>query len=189
MAATEDQCLPSSNVHPSSHEETKILAQSAVRSLELRGRVTTCILGSVVGRTQAPVGCYIRCLFDRFVMVRFQPCKMCRPMLFRTLIPIKRPFHALPFHCRARWLWLAIFQDSSLTWSHTSVQIGVTTACLVGNESGGQTLPVYPPHPEEGASTGAFRRRKHRLAPVSKDGAAPMVRDAAHEAAEIPQTL
>src|SRR5258708_32591508 len=31
---------------------------------------------------------------------------------------------------------------------------------------------VYPPHPEEGASTCASRRRNHRVAPVSKDGAA-----------------
>ena len=98
---------------PPSHEETKFLAQSTIRSLELRGRVTTCVLGSVIGRTQALVGCYIRRFFDRFVMVRFQPCKMCRPMLFRTLIPIKRPFHALPFHCRARWSLMAMTNSLS----------------------------------------------------------------------------
>src|SRR5712691_334382 len=34
-------------------------------------------------------------------------------------------------------------------------------------------MAVYPPHPEEGASKCAFPRRKHRAAPVSKDGAAP----------------
>ena len=34
-------------------------------------------------------------------------------------------------------------------------------------------MAVYPPHPEEGASRCAFPRRKHRVAPVSKDGAAP----------------
>ena len=34
-------------------------------------------------------------------------------------------------------------------------------------------MAVYPPHPEEGASTCAFPRRKLRVAPVSKDGAAP----------------
>src|SRR5882724_7478125 len=33
-------------------------------------------------------------------------------------------------------------------------------------------MAVYPPHPEEGASRCAFPRRKHRVAPVSKDGAA-----------------
>jgi hypothetical protein len=31
---------------------------------------------------------------------------------------------------------------------------------------------VYPPHPEEGASTCASRKHNHRVAPVSKDGAA-----------------
>ena len=31
---------------------------------------------------------------------------------------------------------------------------------------------VYPPHPEEGASTCAFGRHKHCVAPVSMDGAA-----------------
>jgi len=46
-------------VHSPSHEETKILAQSAVRSLELRGRVTTCVLGSVIGRAQALVAAII----------------------------------------------------------------------------------------------------------------------------------
>ena len=34
-------------------------------------------------------------------------------------------------------------------------------------------LAAYPPHPEEGASTCAFGRLNHRVAPVSKDGAAP----------------
>src|SRR5689334_6049653 len=104
MTATKDYvaaCLPKQHrkVHSFSREKTKILAQSAVRSFELRGRITTCVLRSVIGRTQALVGCYIRCLFDRFIMVRFQPCKMCRPMLFRTLIPVKCPFHVLPFYC------------------------------------------------------------------------------------------
>src|SRR6059036_2668871 len=31
-------------------------------------------------------------------------------------------------------------------------------------------LAVYPPHPEEGASTCTFEKRNHRVAPVSKDG-------------------
>jgi len=31
---------------------------------------------------------------------------------------------------------------------------------------------VYPPHPEEGASTCASEKRNRRVAPVSKDGAA-----------------
>jgi hypothetical protein len=34
-------------------------------------------------------------------------------------------------------------------------------------------MAAYPPHPEEGASRRAFPKRKHRVAPVSKDGAAP----------------
>jgi hypothetical protein len=51
-----------------------------------------------------------------------------------------------------------------------------------------KVLAVYPPHPEEGASTCALPRRKHRVVPVSKDGAAPMVRDAAHEVAESGKT-
>ena len=34
-------------------------------------------------------------------------------------------------------------------------------------------MTVCPPHPEEGASTCASRRRNHRVAPISKDGAAP----------------
>ena len=34
-------------------------------------------------------------------------------------------------------------------------------------------LAVYPPHPEEGASTCASEKRNRRVAPVSKDGAAP----------------
>jgi len=46
-------------------------------------------------------------------------------------------------------------------------------------------MAVYPPHPEEGASRCAFPRRKHRVAPVSKDGG-PMVRDAAHDTARNP---
>src|SRR5215470_5529441 len=39
--------------------------------------------------------------------------------------------------------------------------------------NGQQTLTVYPPRPAEGASACALRRRKHCVAPVSKDGAAP----------------
>jgi hypothetical protein len=34
-------------------------------------------------------------------------------------------------------------------------------------------LAVYPPHPEEGASACASEKRSRRVAPVSKDGAAP----------------
>jgi hypothetical protein len=34
-------------------------------------------------------------------------------------------------------------------------------------------MAVYPPHPEEGANRCAIRRRNRRVAPVSKDGAAP----------------
>src|SRR6266581_9471914 len=37
---------------------------------------------------------------------------------------------------------------------------------------GRQTVALYPPRPEEGASTYAIGRRSHRVAPVSKDGAA-----------------
>src|SRR5689334_17826100 len=36
----------------------------------------------------------------------------------------------------------------------------------------GTVLAVYPPHPEEGASTCASEERYRRVAPVSKDGAA-----------------
>src|SRR5712672_2551765 len=35
-----------------------------------------------------------------------------------------------------------------------------------------KVLAVYPPHPEEGASTYVSEKRNHRAAPVSKDGAA-----------------
>ena len=34
-------------------------------------------------------------------------------------------------------------------------------------------LDIYPPHPEEGASTCASEKGNRRVAPVSKDGAAP----------------
>jgi hypothetical protein len=34
-------------------------------------------------------------------------------------------------------------------------------------------MAVDPPHPEEGVSTCAFPRHNHRVAPVSKDAAAP----------------
>jgi len=36
-----------------------------------------------------------------------------------------------------------------------------------------KVLAIYPPHPEEGASTCASEKRNRRVAPVSKDGAAP----------------
>ncbi len=35
-----------------------------------------------------------------------------------------------------------------------------------------KVLAIYPPHPEEGASTDVSEERKHRVAPVSKDAAA-----------------
>ena len=35
-----------------------------------------------------------------------------------------------------------------------------------------KVLAVYPPHPEEGASTYVSEKRKHSIAPVSKDAAA-----------------
>jgi hypothetical protein len=57
-------------------------------------------------------------------------------------------------------------------------------AVPAGLESGGQVMAALPPHPEEGASTCAFGQRKPCVAPVSKDGAAPWFRDAAHEVAE-----
>ena len=38
---------------------------------------------------------------------------------------------------------------------------------------GGRRPGLYPPHPEEGASARVFCTRKHSVAPVSKDGAAP----------------
>jgi hypothetical protein len=47
-------------------------------------------------------------------------------------------------------------------------------------------MPV-PPHPEEGASPCAFPKRKHHLAPVSKDGAASWFETPPHEAAELRQ--
>ena len=34
-------------------------------------------------------------------------------------------------------------------------------------------MAVYPPHPEEGASTCASEKRNRRVAPVSEDAAAP----------------
>jgi hypothetical protein len=68
-----------------------------------------------------------------------------------------------------------------------------------------KVLAVYPPHPEEGASTYVSEKRKHSVAPVSKDAAAHRsrvyprsavnmrksgkpdlrVRDAAHKGCEI----
>ncbi len=87
---------PSPLVLPS-YEEAKCLTQSEVRPFELRGRVTACVVGSVIARAQVPVGLYILCFLDRFVVVRLQPCNMRGPMLLGTLFPIECLSHALSF--------------------------------------------------------------------------------------------
>jgi len=66
------------------------------------------------------------------------------------------------------WLMLKAF---SLWWRCQSVIVG--------------RLFPYPPRPEGGARIQAFRQTQSCVAPVSKDGAAPMVRDAAHEVCEF----
>jgi len=50
---------------------------------------------------------------------------------------------------------------------------GTLKRFLVETNRDDKVLAVYPPHPEEGASTCASEKRNRRVAPVSKDGAAP----------------
>jgi hypothetical protein len=71
---------------------------SCATTFELCGRITTCVVWSIIGSAQLLIGFCILYCCDRFVVVRFQPRNMSGPMLFGTLFPIKRLFHILPFH-------------------------------------------------------------------------------------------
>src|SRR5262249_4998896 len=64
-----------------------------------------------------------------------------------------------------------------------SARICRANADFAGYESEPQMLTVYPPHPEEGASTCVCADAIVPWRPSRRMGG-PMVRDAAHEAAE-----